>query len=140
MKAGMKVIQNCRLDFLFSLQSPIQLCPGLVSQRAPSTDKCLAFPHLLSCYLLGEQFCLAVHGKYTPVMQCCRVNDNPRVTPRYRRRLSINPWLCLLSVSPSQLNACDCTAHRQREVSPQRCITLHMSLSLCWSTQGAKGE
>lgn len=132
MKTDKKVIQCCWLDFLFLQQAHIQLCPRLFPQLAPSTDKCFTFPRLLSCYLLGAwQFSSAVHGKYALGMQCWRVNDNPRVTPRYRRRLSVNPWLCLLSVSPSQLNACDCTAHRQREVSSQRCITLHMSPSLC---------
>ncbi|CAB1450613.1 unnamed protein product [Pleuronectes platessa] len=82
----------------------------------------------------------AVHGNYALGTQCWRVSDNPRVTPRYRQWLSVDAGLCLPSVSPSQLNACDCTAHRHREVSSQRRITLHMSLSLCWSTRGAKGK
>ncbi|CAJ1087624.1 unnamed protein product [Xyrichtys novacula] len=128
------------LGFLSSLQSAIQLCPRLFPQQAPSTDKCLTSPHLLpSCYLLGAgQFGSEVHGKYAPGTQCWRVDDNPRVTPRYRRRLPVKSWLCLLSLSPSQLNAYDCTAHRQKEVSSQRCITTLMFPTLCWSTRGVK--
>lgn len=131
MKTDNKVIQCCWLDFCFYCCHPSNFVPDFFhSWPLPQIN---VSPFLIcSLAIFREQFSSAVHGKYARGMQCWRVNDNPRVTPRYRRRLSVNPWLCLLSVSPSQLNACDCTAHRQTEVSSQRCITLHMSPFLCW--------
>lgn len=55
--------------------------------------------------------------------------------PDKGRWLSAGRTLCVLSVSPSQLNAFDCTAHRPGEVSSQTCITTHMSRQCCFSTQ-----
>lgn len=57
---------------------------------------------------------------------------------------SLRRRLCLLSVSPSRLNAFDCTVHHQAEVFAHRWITRctppSPSLSLSPSAQGAREE
>lgn len=53
---------------------------------------------------------------------------------------SLQPPLCLLSVSPSRLNAFDCTAHHQAEVFAHRCITLCTAPSIYSPAQGAKEQ
>lgn len=53
---------------------------------------------------------------------------------------SLQPPLCLLSVSPSRLNAFDCTAHHQAEVFAHRCITLCTAPFLYSPAQGAKEQ